>query len=315
MGGKSSEHEVSLKTAQNVIQNLDPNKYLVRPVKINKDNLWSVGDRVRSPQQTLKDINVVFNAMHGQYGEDGTVQGVLEFLGVPYTGSGVLASALAMNKSKSRSLFHLNGLLTPSNTILNKKTWYENPKLIQDIADDSQMPAVIKPNDLGSSVGIAIVNSPTEFYQAVKTAFQHTEELLLEGFIKGREVTCGVLELFQGQEIAALPVTEIIPPQGHFFDYQVKYNGQTQEITPADLEPALLKKIQQTAILAHQILGCRGYSRTDLIISQDKIYVLEVNTLPGFTEHSLYPQAAKAAGLTFPQLLDHLINLATLQNK
>ena len=124
-----------------------------------------------------------------------------------------------------------------------------------------------------------------------------------------------MLEIFQNQEIAALPVTQIIPPSDRFFDYQVKYNGQTKEITPAEINQSLTQKIQKTAVLAHQILGCRCYSRTDMIVKDDKIYVLEINTLPGFTQTSLFPKAAQAAGISFNQLLDHLINLATLQNK
>ena len=315
MGGKSSEHEVSLMTGRNVIKNLDTSKYIIIPVVINRTNKWTVEEKIFPPEQVLDGVNVAFNAMHGQYGEDGSVQGVLEFFGIPYTGSGVLASALAMDKSKSRSLFILNGLTTPSNTILKKKTWYERPDIIKSIAEDFKIPGVVKPSSLGSSVGVAIINSKEEFEQAVNNAFEHAQELLLEEYIRGKEVTCGVLECFQRQELAALPVTEIIPPKGHFFDYEVKYNGKTKEITPAKIDDRLAKKIQKTAVTAHQILGCRGYSRTDMIVANDKIYVLETNTLPGFTEASLFPQAAQVAGLEFPKLLEHLINLASLQHK
>jgi len=315
MGGKSSEHEVSLKTGQNVIANLDTDKYLILPIIATKENKWTVQGKILSPDQALLGVNAIFNAMHGQYGEDGTVQGILEWLAVPYTGSGVLASALAMNKSKSRSLFRLNGLLTPSNTILNKKTWYEQPDIIKEIAYNSNIPAVVKPTSLGSSLGVSIVRQKEDFLPAIQKAFDLAEEILLEEYLDGQEVSCGVLEIFQNQEIAALPVTQIIPPSDRFFDYQVKYNGQTKEITPADINSELTDKIQKTAVLAHQILGCRAYSRTDMIVKDDKIFVLELNTLPGLTQVSLFPQAALAAGLPFDKLLDHLINLATLQNK
>jgi D-alanine-D-alanine ligase len=310
MGGKSSEHEVSLITGKNVIKNLDPAKYEVVPIKITKENKWIRQDKEMDTEEALKEIDVVFNALHGEYGEDGIIQGILEFLGVPYTGSGVLASALGMNKAKSRALFRLHGLLTPPNALLNKKTWLEQPKIIEEIIEQTKLPAVVKPVCLGSSVGVSIVKKKEDFHPAFKKAFGQTDEIILEDYIDGREVTCGILENFQGEKYFALPVTEIIPPDGHFFDYEVKYNGQTREITPAEINPDLTQKVQAIAKKAHQILGCRHYSRTDMIINNQGIYILEVNTLPGLTEASLLPQSAKAAGLEFPQLLEHLINLA-----
>jgi D-alanine--D-alanine ligase len=310
MGGKSSEHEISLATGENIIKNLDAKKYQVIPIKITKDNQWTRQGKILEAEKALKETEVAFNALHGEYGEDGTIQGVLEFLGVLYTGSGVLASALSMDKVKSRALFRLFGLLTPANVVLSKETWTKKPEIIQDIIKKTKLPAVVKPTCLGSSVGVSIVREEKRFNQALKEAFHRTEKILLEDYIDGREVTCGILEDFNKEKAFALPVTEIIPPDGHFFDYQVKYNGQTQEITPAKIDLELTKKIQKIAQQAHQILGCQGYSRVDMILNNQDVYVLELNTLPGLTAVSLFPQAAKAVGLEFPQLLDHLINLA-----
>lgn len=310
MGGKSSEHEISLATGENIIKNLDAKKYQVIPIKITRDNQWIRQKKILEAEKALKKIDVVFNALHGEYGEDGTIQGILEFLGVPYTGSGVLASALGMDKVKSRDLFRLSGLLTPANVVLKKEIWTRKSEIIQNVIKKTKVPVVVKPTCLGSSVGVSIVRKKDNFKQALKESFQQSEEILLEDYIDGREVTCGILENFNGEKIFTLPVTEIIPPDGRFFDYEVKYNGQTQEITPARISPQLTEKVQKTAQQAHQILGCQGYSRVDMIINNQSVYVLELNTLPGLTKVSLFPQAAKTAGLGFPQLLDHLISLA-----
>jgi len=315
MGGKSSEYEISLATGENVVESLDKNKYQVKPIIITKRNRWTYQGRVIEPEKALKGINIVFNAMHGQYGEDGTVQGILEFLGVPYTGSDVLASALAMNKIKSRELFRLNGLLTPPSLVLNKFTWLKEPKKAQKIIAKISLPAVVKPSNLGSSVNVFIARKRKEFKPAFEKIFKTSDNLLLEKYLDGLEVTCGVLENFKGQSCYALPVTEIVPPAGHFFDYQVKYDGQTQEITPARIDRNLTKKIQRVAQRAHQILGCRGYSRADIIVKNRKVYLLEVNTLPGLTRASLVPRAAQVAGLEFPQFLDKLIGLALGRDK
>ena len=315
MGGNSSEYDVSVSTGQNIIKNLDQEKYDIKPVVIDKENKWHVDDKAVGIEEALKDTDVAFNAMHGQYGEDGSIQGILEFLNVPYTGSGVLASALALDKPKSRSLFRLNGLLAPGNVIISRDDWLVKRKMIEEMIEGFDMPSVIKPANLGSSIGIAIIKEKENFKKAVEMAFDHTQTILVEEFIDGLEVTCGVLDHFQGQDSAPLPVTAIYPPENRFFDYEVKYDGSTKEITPAQIEGDLTKKIQITALKAHQLLGCRGYSRTDMIIKGEKIYVLEINSLPGLSPASLLPKGAQAAGLDFSQLLDHIINTAAFDKK
>lgn len=283
MGGRSSEHEISLITGENVIKYLDKKKYNIKPIVISKKGEWST--------EELKSIDVVFNAMHGEYGEDGTIQKILDDLGIKYTGSGVLASALGMDKIKSYEIFKLHGLTVPRETTVGK--------------------VVVKPSCLGSSVGISIVDNKKDFKKAIKKAKEKCDTVIIEEHIDGKEVTCGIIDNFKGQKYFALPVTEIVPPDGRFFDYEVKYDGSTQEITPARISKELTKKIQEQSIKAHQILGCKGYSRVDFIIDKkNKIYILEVNTLPGLTSESLLPKAAKEAGIEFSELLDIIINNA-----
>ena len=255
MGGMSSEHEISLISGQNVFEHLDRKKYRVKSIVISKKGDWSISGREMAIDKALRGVDVVFNALHGEYGEDGRIQGLLDCFGVKYTGSGVLASALGMNKIKSYELFKLHGLTVP------KAVTLKNFKK-----------CVVKPSCLGSSVGISIVSDKKDLKKAIEKAKEKCDEVIIEEFIDGLEVTCGIIDNFRGQEHFALPVTEIIPPPGRFFDYEVKYDGSTQEITPARIDKKLTKKIQDLAIKAHQALGCKGYSRVDFIVKGNKIY-------------------------------------------
>lgn len=302
MGGMSSEHEVSLSTGENVIKYLDKEKYNIIPIVISKKGEWLVTKVKKPVDKALKGINVVFNALHGEYGEDGRIQGLLDCFGIPYTGSGVLASAVGMDKVKSYELFKLHGLNVPKGVILKKKNKFVN------------MPSkklVVKPSCLGSSVGISMVSDKKNLKKAIDKAFERCDVVIVEEYIDGLEVTCGILDNVRGQKHFALPVTEIIPPDGHFFEYEVKYDGSTQEITPARISKELTKKIQEQSIEAHRLLDCEGYSRVDFILKDDKKpYILEVNTLPGLTSESLLPKAAKEAGIEFSELLDIIIDNA-----
>ncbi len=294
MGGMSSEHEVSLSTGQNVSEHLNKKKYNVKPIVISKKGKWVVNEKEKTINKALKGIDVVFNALHGEYGEDGRVQGLLDCFRVPYTGSGVLASALGMDKVKSYELFKLHGLTVPKSVALKKFK-----------------KCVVKPSCLGSSVGISIVSDKKDLKRAINKALERCDIVIIEEYINGLEVTCGIIDNFKKQKYFALPVTEIIPPDGRFFDYDVKYDGSTQEITPARISKELTKKIQQQSIEAHRLLGCGGYSRVDFILKDNKeLYILEVNTLPGLTSESLLPKAAKEAGIEFPELLDIIISNA-----
>lgn len=310
MGGMSSEHEVSLNTGKNVVKHLDKQKYRIRTITISKNGGWIVNGKKIGIEQALEGIEVVFNALHGEYGEDGRIQGLLDCIGIPYTGSGVLASAVGMNKVISRNLFESRGLKIPQAAIVQDASQC----LKQNLARLGKK-LVIKPSCLGSSVGIKIIDSRDKkgLKQAISQAREKCNKVIIEEYIPGLEVTCGILDPGPDDKnkILALPVTEIIPPNGKFFDYKVKYDGSTQEITPARINKKLSKTIQEQAIKAHRSLECRGYSRVDFILKNKKIpYVLEVNTLPGLTSESLLPKAAKEAGIEFSKLLDIIIRNA-----
>lgn len=308
MGGPSSEHEVSLKTGENVLSYLNSDKFEGIKVRIGKNGKWMLGNRIFEPKTILQKVDIVFNALHGKFGEDGHVQSICEFYGKPYTGSGVLASALAMNKAKSRQLFKAVGLSTPKSILLKKGGEHQTTVnfFVNKVAS---CPVVAKPNNGGSSVGVSIVNESSSLSNALEVAFVFDDEALLEEYIPGMEVTASVVEGYRNKEYYVLPPTHILPAEIYgFFSYDAKYlPGASREVTPAPLPKKLTDKIKETALKAHMVLGCRGYSRTDMILKGETVYVLELNTLPGMTETSLLPQQARAAGITFPKLLDILL--------
>lgn len=306
MGGPSSEHEVSLNTGWNVMENLDRSKYEPFSIRMTKNREWFIKGRKTTEAKALENCDLVFNALHGTFGEDGRVQALLEYYDKKYTGSGITASALAMDKLRSREIFKLSGLLTPKTLKIRKGDNYQ--ALLSVFSSKvAGFPVVVKPCSNGSSFGISIISNQDQLEKAIKNAFKIEKKILVEEFIDGVEVTCGVLE--KNGLVEALPATEIVPQRGHkFFDYDAKYKlGHSNEITPARLDIAIYNKVQEMAVKAHQILGCRAYSRTDIIIKNNDLYILEINTLPGLTQNSLLPKAAAVAGLTLPQLLDNII--------
>ena len=307
MGGPSSEHEVSLATGDNVVAGLRKTKYRPVVIKISKNGRWFLNGKLSDMNKALRSCDLIFNALHGAFGEDGRVQAFMEYYGVRYTGSGIAASSLAMDKLRSREIFKLAGFCVPKTLEIKKGENYR-ARLNLFITKIAKLPVVVKPCSNGSSVGVSVVSDNGELAKAINKAFKLDKKVLVEEFIKGREVTCGVLDNFNG-ESSALPVTEIVSVGKHdFYNYDAKYkDGQSELITPSQIDPAARDKVQETAVRAHQLLGCRGYSRTDMILKNDNIYVLETNTLPGLTSHSLIPQAAKASGLTFSQLLEKII--------
>jgi len=314
-GGPSSEHEVSLKTGENILNSL-PEKYLGIDLFLDKNNQWHFGGTPINPHQLKDLVDVVFLALHGKFGEDGEVQNLLETHRVPYTGSGVIASRVAMNKILSREFFKMANLKIPQATVVKNSEPLD--EAVHRIFRTIRPFWVVKPVSGGSSIGVTIVKDFRGLIPALKYAFKYDDKALVEEYISGKEVTCGILENFRGEKHYALPVIEIIPPpKKEFFDYECKYDGSSQEICPANLEPEVKREIEKTARLAHQILGCKSYSRTDMIVSSNHvksgtvdIYLLEVNTLPGLTSESLVPKAANAIGLSFSELLEHIIELA-----
>ena len=301
-GGISSERSVSLSSGNQVFEALDKDRY----------------DIVRyDPKTDLKQlvmdgpgIDAALIILHGPYGEDGTVQGLLDLLDIPYQGAGVLGSAVAMNKLLSKRLYQEADIPTPDFRSLTAADDADIPGLIRDLG----LPLVVKPACAGSSVGMTIVKETSGINQAIRDGFAHDDTLILEAYVKGVELTCGVLG---NENLEALPVIEIIPGQGHeYFDFKAKYvAGETEEICPARLDDDLTRRVQDLAVRAHQALFLKGYSRTDMILSGNEIFVLETNTIPGMTATSLYPQSAAAAGYSFSQMLDTLIQLAIEEHK
>ncbi len=312
MGGPSHEHEVSLKSGEQVLKHLNPEHYDSRKVLITKTGEWQI-----PPNKLKAYADVVFIALHGPYGEDGTVQDILETEGIPYTGSGPKESALAMNKFLTLRYLREAGLNVPISFLVTKFEWQERPSMvIQKIRHYFGYPMVVKPNNNGSSMGITIVTKEDNLTSAFNEAFNVSREVLIEEYIRGREVTCGVLDHgMPGSEFALLP-TEIIPRISHFFDYKAKYEeGGSDEITPPPrMFESTIRNIQKAALAVHRLIGCRGFSRTDFILDKKgELHVLEINTIPGLTQASLLPKAAVASGISFSKLLDKLIDAAFLR--
>lgn len=307
-GGPSSEYEVSLKTGASVLAHL-PEKYVGHDIFISRDGTWHSQGIPKPLSKIVRKVDVVFNALHGSYGEDGKVQRLLEHFGVPYTGSGPLASAVGMNKMLTKEVYSAHGLKTPQHIFLRKKDAHDAG--LVEIFRTFPHPYVVKPSSAGSSVGVSIVRSFPDFKSAVAKALEHSSSVLIEELIKGREATCGVIENFRGEKTYALSPIEIIHPQkNQFFDYEAKYGGESREICPANFTLKVKEEIQNVATLAHNALHLRHYSRSDFIVSSKGIYILETNTLPGLTPQSLVPKALEAGGTKFPDFLDHLITLA-----
>ena len=296
-GGISSEREVSLNSGKQVFAALDTEKYTILRYDPKTDLQRLVADAPK--------IDAALIILHGPFGEDGTVQGLLDLLDIPYQGSGVLGSAVAMNKLMSKQLYQQVGLPVPSYLALKRSDTVDPAGISARLG----LPVVIKPVQGGSSVGMSIVRSEKDLPGAIQKAFDYDTAVLVEAYIDGIEITGGVLG---NSDPEALPLIEIIPDKNHeFFDYEAKYTaGVTQEICPARIDAALTEKARTYAVMAHEVLGCRGYSRTDLMLKGRDLFVLETNTIPGMTATSLFPQAAAAAGLPFGQLLDRLIELS-----
>ncbi len=296
-GGKSAERAVSLQSGEQVFRALDKSRYEILRYDPATDLPLLVNE--------AKSIDVALIILHGRQGEDGTIQGLLDSLDIPYQGSGVLGSAIAMNKIVSKQLYVQAGLPTPPFIVAGRS----NPSQVSVVVEELGLPVVVKPEHEGSSIGLTIVREQKDLQSALDKAWVFDRRCVVEKYIKGIEITAGVLG---NEDLLALPVIEICPGEGYeYFDYEAKYlPGATQEICPARISEELTERSQQYARRAHKALHCKGYSRTDMILSGEDLYVLETNTIPGMTATSLFPQAAAKAGIEFPQLLDRLIELA-----
>jgi len=295
-GGKSAERAVSLNTGAQVSGALQGLGFDVVPIDTGDDEFITalVG----------AEADVAFICLHGRFGEDGTVQGLCELLELPYVGSGVLASALAMEKVKSKQFFSLVGLPTPDYAVVHRGRLYDLNALVSALGEKT----VVKPANEGSSVGMTIVHHSGELAEAIEKAFAYDRDVLVECFIEGTEVTIAVIG---NDDVVALPTLEIVP-EHEFYDYDSKYvPGMSSHIIPARVSEEAREECQRLAIAAHKTLGCRGMSRADTIVEADgSVWLLEVNTIPGMTATSLVPDAARAAGIEFPELCRMLVEFA-----
>ena len=298
MGGKSAEREVSLASGRRVLSAMSPARYEAIPLDVPPYGTWT----------PPPGLDLAFIAMHGPFGEDGSIQGLLEFAGVPYTGSGVLASALAMDKRRSRQLFGFNGIPTPAYVSVDRREFAgRESTLVGEVRQALGFPCVVKPNAQGSSIGVSIVRDEERLGPAIDAAFGLDDVILIEEYLTGTELTCAILDDPGVGGPAALPLVEIVTKR-EFFDYEAKYTpGASDEICPARLAPPAVWRAQAAALRAYRVLGCVDFARVDLFVRETDVAVLEVNTIPGLTEGSLFPKAAAAAGIEFSTVIDRLI--------
>jgi D-alanine-D-alanine ligase len=336
MGGISAERDVSLASGEAIVKALmssdhkvialdtaqgqkllpDTGKYIPDGVKTEPPDIVEL--EKKGKELALKaidsfdfsEVDIIFLALHGGQGEDGTIQALLDLTGKPYTGSGVLASALAMNKAMSKKIFEREGILTPDWFLVENSDLSDLSRIANQIEKGLGFPCVVKPNDQGSTVGLSIVNEKTELKKAFDFAQKYSAEFLIEKYISGRELTVGIL----GDK--ALPVIEIVP-EHEVYDYECKYTkGKSNYICPAEIPEDKAKEIQTIALKVFKALGCEGYARVDFRFGDDcRFYCLEVNTLPGMTATSLVPKAAKAVGIDFSELVDRIAKLALKKRK
>lgn len=310
-GGPSSEYEVSLKTGKAVIDAL-ANSYTVTDCIIDRNGDWYIKGFKTDPHVVVRSHDVVFNAMHGEYGEDGQIQRLLENLGVKFTGPKSLGASLAMNKVMAKKIFKDLGIKTPLHKLVYRND--NNGNIEQtaiSIFRSFPMPVIIKPVDRGSSVGVTIARDFNSLVDSLISLFVSYDRLMIEEYIQGKEATVGVIEEFRDQKHYALLPIEIRTGSSDFFDYGAKYSGQTEEICPGNFSNEEKMLLQELATKAHQALGLRHYSRSDFIIHPKRgIYILETNALPGLTQESLLPKSIHAVGSNYEQFLKHIIDLA-----
>ncbi|MFC1736179.1 D-alanine--D-alanine ligase [Candidatus Hydrogenedentota bacterium] len=340
MGGVSAEHDVSLVSGTQVIRGLDTGKYNVKPVIILRNGKWLIPqgylqkvDPVKSVFDLIQDlvvfsevsagsaldaardeeVDVVFIALHGPYGEDGTVQGMLELADIPYTGSGVLASSLAMDKVRCKNFVSCFGVPVAPQVVHTRREWEESrARVLGSTAEKFGFPCVVKAPEQGSSRGMGIPRDREELERTIEDCLKYDDRFMVEKFIAGTEITCSVLHDAGNVSSHALGVTQIVPIAGEFYDYSAKYEeGGSEHAIPAPIGPELTEKVSEYSVMIHDGLGCGAISRSDFIIADGKPVYLETNTIPGMTPTSLLPEAAAYAGISFSELLEKIIEHST----
>ena len=299
-GGTSGERPVSLNSGSSCAKALEGLGFKV--------TLIDTADTQDLSRLITDEFDVAFIALHGRGGEDGTIQGFLETLGIPYTGSGILASAQAINKSKTNELYAQAGLPVADSVTVGKGDPLNDDDLA-GIMDEIGIPCVVKPATEGSSLGMTIVKDPADMRGAIDTALGVDDEAMVEQFIEGLELTVGVMG---NDEPQALPVIQIVPTEDEFYNFHAKYAaGGSTHLCPAPISAELTEQLQNLAVAAHMVLGCKGVTRTDILVKDDgSCWILETNTLPGMTGTSLVPDAARAIGIEFPELCEKIVAMA-----
>jgi D-alanine-D-alanine ligase len=333
-GGRSAEHEVSIVSAASIYKNLDKNKYALSCIYINKQGFWKVVESPILPRSDLEmgefftflpwgnanpsflvDADIFFPVLHGPYGEDGTIQGLFEMADVPFVGAAVLASAAGMDKAIAKSLFLNEQLPVVTHAVLSEASWEKRPdEFLDRMKQEFHFPLFVKPANLGSSVGISKITKLEQAKAAIETAFRFDTKILIEQAILGREIECSVL----GNENPRASLPGEVIPHRDFYDYKDKYiEGKTSFKIPVDLPRNTTKKIQAIAIQAFRAIDCSGMARVDFFLQEktNKIFLNEINTIPGFTEISMYPKLWEASGIPFSRLLDELIHLGLEKHK
>lgn len=311
-GGPSSEYEVSLKSGAAVLEHIDKEKYEPRDIFITRDGVWHLHGVAVAPERALHGVDVAWNAIHGEYGEDGRLHKLLDTLAVPYTGPNAIASATAFDKQRTKEVVQKAGVRVAHGVVVEvpgHATGRE--QLALQLFRTFPLPAMVKPLIGGSSVGMSVAPHYQGLLHALELARAVSPKVLVEEYINGREATVGVVDDFRGAQHYALMPVEIVPPPGRFFDYEVKYNGETKEIVPGNFSDAQKAELERLAVLAHQALGARHYSRSDFIVSRRGVYFLELNSAQavGLTKESLLPKALGAVGATLTHFIDHVVEL------
>ncbi|MBI3572548.1 D-alanine--D-alanine ligase [Candidatus Kaiserbacteria bacterium] len=315
-GGPSREHAVSLKTGAAMLAALPEEQYTARDIYIDTEGQWHDRGRPITPERALRQIDVALVALHGEYGEDGEVQKVLERFGIPYAGADALGSYLATHKLMSKARAEEAGLRTPAFRYVAAPAGSEEGA--REAIRGFRQPVVVKPVGWGSSLGVSVVGGYAPVLAAVQKLFTDgAAGVLVEEYIDGREATVGIIENMRGEALYALPPVEIIPPEGNFFSYEAKYSGDTREICPGHFSRTAAEELVHAAKAMHRALGLRDYSRSDFIVAPrggplgaEGVYYLETNSLPGLTPQSLMTKALAAVGISLHDFLSHLVNLA-----
>lgn len=308
-GGPSREHEVSLQTGAAILASLPEDRFVARDIYIDRAGRWHERGRSTSPDRILRQLDVALIGLHGDYGEDGEVQKLLERFGVPYAGTDSFGSYLAMHKLMAKMRAREAGLHTPEFRHIEHGA--DSEAAVREIIRSLSQPVVVKPVGWGSSIGISVVGGYASVLAAITQLLaEDVQSVLVEEYIRGREATVGVIEEFRGEALYTLPTIEIIPPEGDFFSYTAKYSSATREICPGNFSRVATEELQRAAKVMHRSLGLRHYSRSDFIVAPKGIYYLETNTLPGLTVESPLPRSLAAVGVSLSDFLSHLVNLA-----